>query len=255
VANEVMDVSDYWDGNALDSSKAFTLKEHVLIHIRSLLLQLPAKFKKFRKDADSIYNSILGDRFSRIGKSVKVDGWPPGVIFAVLPGDKFLVVTEELHERRDRTRIRHGFVASPDMDAVTEQKDITYYWRKDNEIRRRDRCFISEVGAISWIRRKIFGIRRSGVPEKHDKILREIKNTGDILEFDLLSLIGREIVSNNRGEEATRGPLPVSGKLVALVSGGQGLVLVSKSSAGKQGTLVGRKRLIEIHSQVQESTP
>lgn len=99
--------------------------------------------------------------------------------------------------------------------------DITEHWRTDNELRRTE-CFIDPRDAAAHIRKVVD--EAIEMPRRKEA-LREIHGLCKAIELDCFRLIGKKIHTNQTPDDKTTGPRPLTGRLVAVLSSGQGLVL------------------------------
>ena len=102
--------------------------------------------------------------------------------------------------------------------------DITEHWRTDNELRRTE-CFIDYRDAAAHIRKMADEAMEDPEAEEAEEALREIHGLCKAIELDFFRLIGKKIHTNQTPDNKTTGPRPLMGKLVAVLSSGQGLVL------------------------------
>ncbi len=115
--------------------------------------------------------------------------------------------------------------------------DITESWRADNEMRRAE-CFVDQTDAAAYIRKVVDGVI-SNPRSKAD--LKEVHGLCKAIELDFFRLIGKTIKTNETPRDSVTGPKPKSGKLVAILSSGQGLVLVETLSKLKSLPGSGKK--------------
>lgn len=99
--------------------------------------------------------------------------------------------------------------------------DITEHWRTDNELRRTE-CFIDHRDAAAHIRKIVD--EAIEMPRRKAE-LREIHGLCKAVELDFFRLIGKKIHTNQTPDDKTTGPRPLTGRLMAVLSSGQGLVL------------------------------
>lgn len=249
MSSEMMDISSYWKNGHLDPAHAFQSSAEAVEYLARLAGDLP---KKYGLSLSVVCDMLLTDRFQQVGEDVSV-GATSGTVQALLPSGKYLILAEQSPKRRDRVYLRYGWetpvesMPEPGQKESAPQKkmiDITDYWRKDNELRR-ERVLIDEDDAVAYIRREAAESREEA-SAKYGEILAVIENTCLAIEHDYFQLIGRKVETNSRGSDASRGPLPVSGEVVAVLPEGQGLAVTSEINKMRHGFIIGRKRMAQI---------
>lgn len=242
----IIDISNYWDSKGnLNPEEAFSSVWEAIAHIGWKASLLPNRWSKFKDQVSQICDLIENTCFNEIGKKVTLDGKKCEIV-AALPSGEYLVLAEELPVLRDRVHVRLGTTVAPDdLESAKPVDDITEYWRKDNVLRR-EASFLTDLDAIAHIRREAEAIRENA-PLARKGQLAAIENTCLAVEHNYFQLIGNKVTINERKPDSTRGPLPTSGKFVAVLPEGRGLALSTTAANGvKYGFLVGRKRMAQI---------
>lgn len=243
-----MEITEHWKPSGeLDPVKAFTSNEEAIEHIHTVVAnEIPKKLSRFTSMVNELYVAIDSDYFRMIGRIPSGDS-----AISVLPNGKLLVLTTKTSARRGKIYIRMGYEYDPLFKKSGPSKDITEYWRSDNEVRR-ETSFLQWKDAIAYIRREAEYLRSSDVSEATSLRLLQIKNTCRAVEHDYFKLIGRNVKTNVRGPDAARGPLPTTGKIVAVLPEGKGLAVSEMIPAGngktprRFGFFVGRTRMAQI---------
>lgn len=122
--------------------------------------------------------------------------------------------------------------------------EITEYWRGDNELRRSE-CFLSAGDVAAYIRKEM------GSGQRIDR--NALSKLCLSVEHDYFSLLGQKVNSNERTDGAgPQGPKPVKGKLVAVTTNGEGLVMTEKTSRRVAGKINIRYGFILGHHAMEE---
>ena len=140
MSTEIMEITEHWSSSGkLDPAKAFTSNAEAIEHIYAVTSnEIPKKLSRFIGMVSSLYTAMHGDYFKFIGKMPSGDS-----AISVLPNGKLLVLTTKTSARRGKIYIRMGYEYDPLFKAPGPSKDITEYWRSDNEVRR-------ETSFLQW---------------------------------------------------------------------------------------------------------
>jgi hypothetical protein len=237
VATEILDVSDYWKGAGVDHRQVFVNLADVLAYLTTQVEpDLPKRLVKVRNAIKVVCRAVKKGRLKMIGK---------GKNTAILPSGEMLVLQETLSARRDRVHIRYGDVRNLDTGTVKKNQDITKYWRTDDKLRKA-MSFTDVNSGFYHLRRVVQEVREKETSEAAREKLLLIENTCTAVVHNYFQFIGQKFKTNERGPDASFGPLSTTGKIVGVLPGGQALAVSKEVPGSKFGFVVGRTRLRDL---------